>query len=148
MAKTATPDNELAGRVHAAALHLLRRLAQEDRSTGVSPPRLSALSVLVFGGPRTIGSLARAEGVTPPTMTRLVASLVVDGLVDREVDADDRRVVRVSATDAGRAVLFAGRARRIATLAGMLAPLAPKERRRLESAAAVIERILAPVDHP
>ena len=76
-------DEALAARVHSASLHLLRRLAQEDRALGISAPRLSALSVLVFGGPRTIGSLAAVEGVTPPTMTRLVAGMVADGLVER-----------------------------------------------------------------
>ena len=142
MAKTATPD-ELPARVHAAALHLLRRLAQEDRAVGVSPPRLSALSVLVFGGPRTIGALAAIEGVTPPTMTRLVAGMVADGLVDRQLDETDRRVVRVAASERGRSLLLAGRDRRVATLAAMIEPLTPKERRRLEAAAAIIERMLA-----
>jgi DNA-binding MarR family transcriptional regulator len=142
MAKPATPDEELAARLHSAALHLLRRLAQEDRATGVSAPRLSALSVLVFGGPRTIGSLATIEGVTPPTMTRLVAAMVIDGLVERTSDDTDRRVVRVAASGTGRALLIAGRDRRVATLASMIAPLTPKERKRLEASAAIIERML------
>src|SRR5690242_16910581 len=71
MAKKATADDVLAARFHSAILHLLRRLAQEDRTSGITPARLSALYVLVFGGERTIGSLASAERVTPPTMTRL-----------------------------------------------------------------------------
>jgi len=141
MAKSATPD-DLPARLHSAALHLLRRLAQEDRATGISAPRLSALSVLVFGGPRTIGSLASIEGVTPPTMTRLVAAMSTDGLVERFPDADDRRIVRVAASDRGRALLLAGRDRRVATLQTMLEPLTPKERRRLGTAAELIERML------
>jgi len=141
MAKTASPD-DLPGRVHSAALHLLRRLAQEDRASGVSPSRLSALSVLVFGGPRTLGALASIEGVTPPTMSRLVAGMVTDGLVERMPDPGDRRIVRVAASDQGRALLLAGRDRRVATLTTMMAPLTPKERRRLDSAAAIIERML------
>lgn len=142
MARSAIPDDELAARIHAAALHLLRRLAQEDRATGVSPARLSALSVLVFGGPRTIGALAAAEGVTPPTMTRLVAGLVADGLVERLEEPGDRRVVRLQASPTGRATLLAGRDRRVATLGAMLGPLTPKERRRLDQAAAIIEEML------
>jgi DNA-binding MarR family transcriptional regulator len=137
-------EAELPARLHSATLHLLRRLAQEDRATGVSPPRLSALSVLVFGGPRTIGALAAMEGVTPPTMTRLVAGMAADGLVERLPDPDDRRVVRVAASDRGRSVLLAGRERRVATLATMIAPLTAKERRRLEAAARIIEAMLAP----
>ncbi len=144
MARTVVPDDELAARVHSAALHLLRRLAQDDRATGVSAPRLSALSVLVFGGSRTIGELAGLEGVTPPTMTRLVAAMVADGLVQRLVDPADRRVVRVQASAIGRSLLLAGRDRRVATLAAMVKPLTPKERRRLDAAAATIERMLAP----
>ena len=144
MARPVVPDDELAARVHSAALHLLRRLAQEDRATGVSAPRLSALSVLVFGGPRTIGALASVEGVTPPTMTRLVAAMVTDGLVERLEDPADRRVVRVQASPAGRSLLLAGRDRRVATLSAMVKPLSPKERRRLDAAAAAIERMLAP----
>jgi DNA-binding MarR family transcriptional regulator len=138
-----TNDAELPARLHSAALHLLRRLAQEDRATGVSAPRLSALSVLVFGGPRTIGFLAGIEGVTPPTMTRLVAGMVADGLVERLPDPDDRRVVRVSASERGRALLLSGRGRRVATLAAMIAPLTAKERRRLEAAARIIETMLS-----
>lgn len=143
MARDAMTDEELSARLHSAALHLLRRLAQEDRATGVSAPRLSALSVLVFGGPRTIGSLATTEGVTPPTMTRLVAGMVTEGLVERLPDPADRRVVRIQASETGRALLLSGRDRRVATLAAMVAPLTPKERRRLDAAAEIIERILA-----
>ncbi len=147
MTRSATPDEELAARFHSAILHLLRRLAQEDRLSGVSPARLSALSVLVFGGPRTIGSLATAEGVTPPTMTRLVAGLVADGLVERLPDETDRRVVRVAASPTGRSLLLAGRDRRVATLTSMLQPLTPKERRRLTATAEIVETMLAE-SHP
>lgn len=144
MARDATiPDAELAARLHSATLHLLRRLSQEDRATGISPARLSALSVLVFGGPRTIGALASIEGVTPPTMTRLVAAMVEEGLVERLADPLDRRVVQVAATTKGRASLLTGRDRRVATLAAMVAPLTPKERRRLASAAFIMEEMLA-----
>jgi len=136
-------EDALAARVHSAALHLLRRLAQEDRALGISAPRLSALSVLVFGGPRTIGSLASVEGVTPPTMTRLVAGMVDDGLVERSPDETDRRVVRVAASESGRTLLLTGRDRRVATLATMIGPRTPKERRRLAAAADVIEGMLA-----
>jgi DNA-binding MarR family transcriptional regulator len=142
VSRTTSADEELAARFHAAALHLLRRLAQEDRASGVSPARLSALSVLVFGGPRTIGSLAAAEGVTPPTMTRLLAGMVADGLVERVPDDADRRVVRVAASTSGRALLLEGRDRRIAALAAMIQPLTPKERRRVATTAEIVERLL------
>ena len=111
---------------------------------GVSTPRLSALSVLVFGGPRTLGRLAAIEGVTPPTMTRLVAGMVSDGLVERLPGEADRRIVRVAASDHGRALLLAGRDRRVATLTAMLEPLTAKERRRLRTAAGLMERMIRP----
>ena len=63
----------VADRLHSAAIHLLRRVRQQDVATGEGPARLSALSVLVFGGPKTLGELAAAEQVKPPTMSRIVS---------------------------------------------------------------------------
>ncbi len=62
----------VADRLHSAAIHLLRRVRKQDAATGEGPARLSALSVLVFGGPMTLGQLAAAEQVKPPTMSRIV----------------------------------------------------------------------------
>ena len=136
------PDDELAPRLHSAVLHLLRRLAQEDRASGQTPARLSALSVLVFAGPRSIGRLARDERVTAPTMTRLVAGLERDGLVSRVADADDRRSSRLAATDEGRRILLEGRERRIVALAALLGSASANERKALATAAEIIERRL------
>ncbi|HEU4571895.1 MAG TPA: MarR family transcriptional regulator [Candidatus Limnocylindrales bacterium] len=135
-------QEELAPRLHSAVLHLLRRLAREDRASGQSPARLSALSVLVFGGARPIGQLARDEGVTAPTMTRLVAGLEADGLVTRTTDPGDRRTQRIAATDRGREILVAGRARRVAALEALLADVPKRDRATLERAVTVIERRL------
>jgi DNA-binding MarR family transcriptional regulator len=130
----------VADRLHSASIHLLRRVRRRDDESGVTAPHLSALSVLVFGGARTLGELAAAEQVTPPSMTRIVRNLEADGLVEREVDAADRRVFRVRATDAGRRVLEDGRRRRIASLAERLQSLTPDELATLEAAADLIER--------
>ena len=73
----------VADRLHSAAIHLLRRLRVEDEALGISAPRLSALSVLVFAGPRRVGELAEAEQVEPPTMTRLVDGMEREGYVAR-----------------------------------------------------------------
>jgi DNA-binding MarR family transcriptional regulator len=134
--------DDLAPRLHSAVLHLLRRLAREDRASGQSPARLSALSVLVFGGPRPIGQLARDEGVSAPTMTRLVAGLERDGLVTRTADRDDRRSQRVEATARGREILVAGRARRVAALDALLAEVPALDQATLERAVAIIEERL------
>src|SRR5262245_23690428 len=83
--------SELATRLNSAAIHLLRRLQREDSRLGLSAARLSALSVLVFGGPKTLGQLADAEAVSPPSMTRLVNAMEAEGLVSREKHATDAR---------------------------------------------------------
>lgn len=144
MPHDATPPapDVVADRLHSAAIHLLRRLRHEDWASGLSPARLSALSVLVFGGPCTLGELARAEGVRPPTMTRLVQGLVRDGLVERAPDASDGRLVRLRATAAGERVLREGRQRRVARLAAALATLDVADRARLADAVDLLERVL------
>jgi len=133
---------ELASRLHSAAIHLLRRVRKVDVETGLTAARLSALSVLVFGGPTTLGRLARAEQVAAPTMSRLVAALERDGLAKREAHAEDGRAVLLRATVRGRRVLERGRARRVAELETMLAGLSRQERSTLESAVSILERAL------
>jgi DNA-binding MarR family transcriptional regulator len=132
----------VADRLHSAAIHLLRRLRVEDEALGISAPRLSVLSVLVFAGPKRIGELARMEQVEPPTMTRLVDGLVRDGLAVREPDPDDARAVRVRATPTGARTLRRGRARRVETLRSTLATLSPGELAALDEGVDVLERIL------
>ena len=85
VSRQAPSARAVADRLHSAAIHLLRRLRSEDAASGLTAPRLSALSVLVFGGPRSIGDLAAAEQVRPPTISRLVRELERDGLVTRTV---------------------------------------------------------------
>jgi len=140
----ATSAEALAQRLHGAAIHLLRRLRAEDDASGLTAPRLSALSVLVFGGPRSIGELAAAEQVRPPTISRLVRELERDGLVRRETDRADARIQRLHATAAGEALLTAGRARRVARLAASLAALPTADRRLLAQAAPLLEALARP----
>jgi DNA-binding MarR family transcriptional regulator len=131
----------VADRLHSAALHLLRRLRTEDDALGISPPRLSALSVVVYAGPIGIGSLAAAEGVAAPTMTRLVDGLERDGFVRRRRDLDDARGVLVEATSTGRRVLTKGREQRVRTLAEGLTALSPDELAEIGRGAELIERV-------
>jgi DNA-binding MarR family transcriptional regulator len=132
----------VADRLHSAAIHLLRRLRVADEALGISAPRLSALSVLVFAGPMRIGELARIEQVEPPTMTRLVDGLVRDGLASREPDPDDARAVRVRATPTGTRTLHRGRAQRVAALRDRLTSLSPAELRALGDGVDVLERVV------
>lgn len=141
LAHDADPTVELANRLNSAAIHLLRRIAQEDGADGVTGARLSALSVLVYGGPQSLGSLARRERVSTPTMSRIVDALVRDGIVERVADEDDRRSVRLTPTPDGRRLMERGRARRIERLARELATLDPKERKALTKAVAALERL-------
>lgn len=133
----------LAERWHSLAIHLLRRLRREDVKAGLTGPRLSALSVIVFGGPITLGDLATAEQVKPPTMTRLVRALEAEGLVRRESDARDGRVVRVRATPKGESLLHAGRTRRVRRLSEPLASLTTEERAVLQNAADILARVIS-----
>jgi DNA-binding MarR family transcriptional regulator len=135
------PVQRTAERLHSAAIHLLRRLRREDAAGGLTAPRLSALSVVVFGGPITLGALAAAEQVRPPTMTRLVAALEAAGLVAREPDPRDGRGVLVRATAAGHQLLEAGRTRRTSVLVRQLSSLAPEELATLADAATILERL-------
>jgi DNA-binding MarR family transcriptional regulator len=131
----------VADRLHSAALHLLRRLRTEDDALGVSPSRLSALSVVVFAGPIGIGALAAAEGVAAPTMTRLVDGLERDGWVRRRRDPGDARGVLVEATAAGRRILTKGRQQRVRTLAEGLRMLSREELDQVGRGAELIERV-------
>ena len=130
-----------ADRLHSVAIHLLRRLRREDDASGLSAPRLSALSVIVFGGAVTLGELAAAEQVRPPTMTRIVAALAARGLVVREPSPTDGRAALIRATPAGVRVLAEGRARRTAVLTRQLLDLPEEELATLERAADILDRI-------
>jgi DNA-binding MarR family transcriptional regulator len=137
----------VAERLHAAAIHLLRRLRRQDDAMGLTPARASALSIMVFGGRVTIGQLAQAEQVSAPTMTRLVVGLERDGLVRREDDPHDGRVVWLKATAKGTRILHGGRRRRVQALAADLATLDPAERETLAAAADILERMLSRSKH-
>jgi len=133
---------ETADRLHSAAIHLLRRLRVRDRESGVGPAQLSALSVLVLGGgPRSLGELAEAEQVRPPTMSRIVSGLVRAGLVRRGRTEDGRRV-RLTATAKGTRILQEGRQRRVESLAHAVSSLSDEDRERLGAIIEVLEKVI------
>jgi len=117
----------LADQLHSTAIHLLRRVRKQDVATGEGPARLSALSVLVFGGAKTLGELAAAEQVQPPTMSRIVAGLARSRLVTITEDPKDARRMRIRATSKGKSLLQKGRQMRVAYLASHLEKLTPEE---------------------
>jgi DNA-binding MarR family transcriptional regulator len=143
-----SPNPEaLADQLHSAAIGLLRQLRREDDAIGITAPRLSALSVVVFGGPLTLGQLAAAEQVKPPTMTRIVTGLEEDGLVERRDDANDGRLTQIHATAKGRKVLAAGRARRVKRLAVAVESLDKPDQLELASGVRVLESVNASMRH-
>jgi DNA-binding MarR family transcriptional regulator len=133
--------HELADRLHSAAIHLLRRVRRTDVLTGVTPAQLSALSVLMHG-PKTLGELAAAEQVRPPTVTRLAQELERLGLARRETDTKDARVARLRSTAKGSAILRRGRELRIAEVERRLRALSAADRRAVQDAVVIIERML------
>lgn len=131
---------QVADRLHSAAIHILRYARKQDELSRQGPARLSALSVLVFGGPMTLGQLAVAEQVKPPTMSRIVAGLKRSGLARIEADANDARRIRVSVTPKGERLLQLARQRRIHSLAVVLKAVGEQEIAVLREAATIIEK--------
>jgi len=132
---------DIAERLHAASIRLLRRVRAADAESGLSGPKLSALSVLTFGGPTSLSALARAEQVRAPTMSKLVADLEAEGLAAKRVDRADKRAVRIEVTAKGRALMEHGRRRRLALLRKHFGALTRAELRTLGLAADLMLRV-------
>ncbi|MGA2420741.1 MAG: MarR family transcriptional regulator [Candidatus Acidiferrum sp.] len=135
---------ELADQLHSVAIHLLRLVRVQDAGSGIAPARLSALSVIVFGGPVSLRDLAKAEQVRPPTMSRIVDALEAQGLARRRVDEKDRRGVVIAATQKGVTMLKQGRQRRVKFLASHLSRLQREERAHIAQAVRAMQRVLRP----
>lgn len=132
---------DVAARLHSASIRLLRTLRREDDGSGLSAPRLSALSYIMMEGPVSLADLADAEQVRPPTMSRIVDALVERGLVSRIADPRDRRSVRIMTTDEGTRLLTGGGERRVRALVGRLHKLADSEQRALARGVEILERL-------
>jgi DNA-binding MarR family transcriptional regulator len=138
------PDSSaVAERLHAAAIRLLRSMRAADSGSGLSGPKLSALSVLAFAGPQSLSALARAEQVRAPTMSKLVAGLEAQGLAVKRIDQADKRGVRIEVTAKGRALMQAGRRRRLALLRARFTGLSAGELKTLADAAELMLRASA-----
>ena len=130
----------MADRLHSMAIHLLRMVRVQDTASGVAPARLSALSVIVFGGPISLKDLARAEQVRPPTMSRIVDALEKSGLARRKLNPADRRAVTIEATAKGQRILREGRRRRVQFLARHLERLSDRELGQIQYAVDSIQK--------
>jgi DNA-binding MarR family transcriptional regulator len=141
---TISPDAEayrIGDLLHSAAIHLLRKVRAQDRSAGIGPAQLSALSVLVFGGPRSLKELAEAEQVRPPTMSRIVVSLERTRLVRRKT-TDDKRRMLLEATARGVKILREGRHRRVEILVRALQKCSEDEWRQAAAAAEFMRKLV------
>jgi DNA-binding MarR family transcriptional regulator len=135
-------NEQVADMLHGAAIRLLRYMRKEDAASGITGAQLSVLSVLAYGGPQTLGALATAEQVKPPTMSQLVSALEQLELVTRK--PLDRRSAEISLTRKGRQLLEAGRKRRLARLTKALDRLPPEQIDKLGQAAGLIVAITDP----
>jgi DNA-binding MarR family transcriptional regulator len=139
-----SPDAEayrIGDLLHSAAIHLLRKVRAQDRSAGIGPAQLSALSVLVFGGPRSLKELAKAEQVRPPTMSRIVVGLERTRLVRRKA-TDDKRRMLLEATARGVKILQAGRRRRVEMLVRVLREFSRDELHQAADAAEFMRKLI------
>ena len=134
-------EPELAARLRLVLNRLARRLRSQTPED-LSPSLTSALVTIEVKGPITLGQLAVCERVTPPSITRMVASLEQRGLVRREADVDDHRVARVRLTAQGRRTVLRTRTRKTAFLAKRLRKLDEAQRAALRAALPVLERLL------
>ena len=132
---------DLANRLHSAAIHLLRAVSRADAESGLSPARLSALSVIAVRGPLMMTELAGIERVSPATMTSTVSGLEASGLAQRARTGADARQVTVSATTAGRALIRSARRRRLSVLEGYVTRMTPAERASAADVVAALERV-------
>ena len=136
---------QAASALNSGAIHLLRSLAAIDKLAGLTPARLSALSVLVFAGPQSLGGLAATERVAGPTMTRIVDGLAGSGLAERQPDPADGRAVLIVATAAGDALMRAAAARRISAISAAIQRLPPADQRRITAAASLLDQVATAV---
>jgi DNA-binding MarR family transcriptional regulator len=143
MADDKGPPASTAAQLNSGAIHLLRGLRRVDEAAGLTPARLSALSVLVFGGPCTLGRLAEIEDVAGPTMTRIVDGLSDLGLAERSTHPLSGRAVLISATPPGTELMQAAAQRRHRAIDAAMARLSARDRAALNRAAPALVRLAA-----
>jgi DNA-binding MarR family transcriptional regulator len=134
-------DAEMAARMRLAILRLSRRLRQQVAG-GVTSSQVSALATVERLGTPTLGELASSEQVQPPSMTKIVVGLESAGLVARQEDDSDGRIVRVKLTADGRRTLARSRSLRNAYLVRRLRRLSDEDRAALEDAVRLLEHLV------
>jgi DNA-binding MarR family transcriptional regulator len=140
---TAAPTDlvEIAARLRHGVGRLARRLRREGASPGPGQPQVSALTTIERHGTITMGALSTHEQVQPPTMTKIVAGLVDEGLVARAPDPLDRRIAWLTVTPEGRKLLGRRRRNMDSFLVKRLRGLPPEDVATLERAAEIIAEL-------
>ncbi len=136
------PASELADRLTLASVRLTRWLRAADAAARLSGPQASALAVVVHSGRVRMSDLARLEEVSRPTITRLAGELEAGGLIERQADPMDGRVVWLVPTRQGRRLLAEGQSRRIAPLTAAIEGLSAEARADLLAGLTVTEALL------
>lgn len=140
------PDNDLmntANSLHSLSIHLLRRARIADKESGLSPERLSLLSVLTYAGPQSVNALSRIESVSAPAISRIVTALEALKLAKRQRSSADARTVIIQATAKGRKLMETGRRRRLEYIAEELKKLNAQDKTQLKKISAILEKLSA-----
>ncbi|MFL6156617.1 MAG: MarR family winged helix-turn-helix transcriptional regulator [Marmoricola sp.] len=135
--------SEETARLYLAVGRLNRSLRRDARIAVVGHGGLSALATLLQDGPQRAGTLAQAEGVTAPAMTRIVTSLEQLGYVERRPDPEDGRASVVAATPAGETLILEGRSARLDALQQRVERLGSADREALAAALVALEQLTA-----
>ena len=143
MSALAEPATTTATEIRRGVTRLGRRLRAERPADSPSAARIAVLAHLYRFGPSTPGELARAEGLDPQSLTRMLAALEADGLMTRTVSPDDRRVSVLAITPAGADLVVRDMGARDAWLAAVLGELSEAEVAVLRLAAEVMSRLAA-----
>lgn len=131
----------LGGQLRVSLTRIARRLRAQRGEAELSEGQFAVLASINRHGPMTPGALAEHENIRPPSMTRTVNTLVELGLVAKASDENDKRLVVVELTDAGRNEIKVTRRRRDAWLTKKLGQLTPEERQTLADASELLTRI-------
>jgi DNA-binding MarR family transcriptional regulator len=134
------PDD--VARLYVSLGRLDRSLRRDGESAPVGNGALSALATLAARGPQRLGTLAATEGVSPPSMTRIVASLEKLGHVRRVPDPVDGRAAIVEATTTGEQLVLTGRSVRMQALRARVDQLPDDQRTQLLAAVAALEALV------
>jgi DNA-binding MarR family transcriptional regulator len=130
-----------ANALHSISIHLLRRAREADKESGLSPERLSLLSVLTYAGPLSVTRLSELESVSVPAISRIVSALEASGLVKRARSREDARTVIINATNKGRRMMEKGRRRRLEIIAEELSLLSRKDQQLLSRISGILENL-------